>query len=93
MEEFEVTLVGQDIFREVDRTCKLIGLTKINRISRGMLGNLRTLTYSFGLEEEKVISTRKALMEALQAYGPWLMPMYEHGKWMHVYVFKASSFT
>lgn len=89
MEELKVTVVGQDIAKEVIAVFDAVGLTMVNEVKTGMLGNLKTLTYSFEILEDKVIEKRKGLMNELAKYSIRLMPMYVHGDWMRIFVFKA----
>lgn len=89
MEQLKVTIVGQDIAKEVVSIFDDVELTPINQVKTGMLGNLKTLTYIFDIPEEKVIESRKLLMSELAKYGTRLMPMYVHGDWMRVFVFKT----
>lgn len=89
MEKLRVTVVGQEINEEVKDVFELIGLTMVNQVNTGMLGNLKTLTYTFEIEPEKVIDTRRNLMNELSKYSLRLMPMYVHGDWMRIFVFKT----
>ena len=89
MEKLRVTVVGQEIVKEVMAIFDQVRLTMVNEVNTGMLGNLKTLTYTFELPEEEVISKRKALMDEIAKYGIRLMPMYVHGDWMRVFVFKT----
>lgn len=89
MEKLKVTIVGQDISKEVAVIFDELGLTAINQIKTGMLGNLKTLTYIFDIPEEKVIDQRKKLMDELARHDTRLMPMYVHGDWMRLFVFKV----
>ena len=91
MEKLRVTIIGQDIFKEVAVIFEDVGLRVVNQINSGMLGNLKGLTYVFELEEEKVIDTRKNLMKALTEYGPRFTAMYVHGDWMRIFIFKSMS--
>ena len=89
MEKLRVTVVGQDIAREVASIFDDVGLNVVNQVNTGMLGNLKTLTYTFEIPEESVISKRRQLMEEISKYGVRLMPMYVHGDWMRLFVFKT----
>jgi len=92
MDELRVTIVGQDIFKEVvecfDRS-GLTGLTVVNEVRNGMLGNLKTLTYAFQIPAQEVIEKRKALMNELAKDSLRLIPMYVHGDWMRIFVLKT----
>ena len=94
MDELKITIVGQDIFKEVIAVFEKIGIGElekvnpVNEVRNGMLGNLKTLTYVFEIPEEKVISKRKELMSELSK-NPRVIPMYVHGDWMRLCVFKS----
>jgi hypothetical protein len=89
MEQIRVTIVGQDISKEVVTIFDDLGLNMVNHVKTGMLGNLKTLTYTFDFPEDEVIERRRELMDRLAEYPTRLMPMYVHGDWMRVFVFKA----
>ena len=89
MEKLRVTVVGQDIVKDVTAIFDQVQLTMVNEVSTGMLGNLKTLTYTFELEPELVIFKRRELMNELAKYSIRLMPMYVHGDWMRLFVFKT----
>ena len=89
MEKLRVTVVGQEIVKEVTAIFDQVRLTMVNEVNTGMLGNLKTLTYTFELPEEEVIFKRKELMDNIAKYSIRLMPMYVHGDWMRVFVFKT----
>ena len=89
MEKLKVTIVGQDISKEVVVIFDELGLNAFNTIKTGMLGNLKTLTYTFEIPDEEVIDKRKKLMDELARHDTRLMPMYVHGDWMRVFVFKV----
>lgn len=89
MEKLKVTIVGQDIAKEVATIFDDLRLNAINQVKTGMLGNLKTLTYIFELEPEVVIFKRRELMNKLAEYNIRLMPMYVHGDWMRIFVFKT----
>lgn len=89
MEQLKVTIVGQDIAKEVVTIFDDLRLNAINQVKTGMLGNLKTLTYIFELEPEVVIFKRRELMNKLGEYNIRLMPMYVHGDWMRIFVFKT----
>lgn len=84
-----MTVVGLDIVDEVTTIFDLVGLTIVNQVNTGMLGNLKMLTYEFDLDESEVIAKRKALMDEAAKYRIRLMPMYVHGDWMRVFIFKT----
>lgn len=89
MEKLRVTVVGLDIVDEVTTIFDLVGLSMVNQVNTGMLGNLKMLTYEFDLDEGEVIAKRKALMDEAAKYSIRLMPMYVHGDWMRVFIFKT----
>lgn len=95
VDELKVTVVGKDIFKEVISIFEEVGLrdlesaNKVKEIKTGSLGNLNTLTYIFEIPTSKVIDIRKALMVMLTENSSRLMPMYVHGDWMRIFVFKT----
>lgn len=89
MEKLRVTVVGLDIVDEVTTIFDLVGLSTVNQVNTGMLGNLKMLTYEFDLDESEVIGKRKALMDEAAKYRIRLMPMYVHGDWMRIFIFKT----
>jgi hypothetical protein len=89
MEKLRVSVVGLDIVDEVTAIFELIGLSTVNQVNTGMLGNLKMLTYEFDIDESEVIEKRKKLMEEAAKYRIRLMPMYVHGDWMRVFIFKT----
>lgn len=88
MEKLRITVVGQDIAKIVAEKIQLVGINKVNQVSSGMLGNLKTLTYEIDLEEDEVIKVRQQLMGKMAEDNLRLMPMCVHGDWMRVFVFK-----
>lgn len=88
MDILKVTVVGQDIFKLVSEVFELVGLNPVNRVNSGMLGNIKTLTYFFELEEDEIIEKRQSLMHKLAEDNLRLMPMYAHGDWMRIFVLK-----
>ena len=88
METLSVTVVGQDIFKIVKEKFQLVGINTVNQLNTGNLGNLKTLTYQFDLPENEVIRIRKDLLNAMAKDEMRLMPMYLHGDWMRIFVFK-----
>lgn len=89
MEKLRVTVVGMDIVKEVTTIFDDVGLSVVNQVNTGMLGNLKAFTYTFEIPEEEVIDKRRQLMEEIAKYAIRLMPMYVHGDWMRVFVFKT----
>lgn len=88
MDVLRVTIVGQDLFKLVTEIFELVGLNPVNQVNTGMLGNLKILTYAFELQETEVIEKRKVLMNELSRDPIRLMPMYVHGDWMRIFIFK-----
>ena len=88
MEKLRITVVGQDIAKIVAEKIQLADINKVNQVSSGMLGNLKTLTYEIDLEEDEVIKVRQRLMGKMAEDSLRLMPMCVHGDWMKVFVFK-----
>ena len=88
MEMLRVTVIGQDLFKIVDEIFELVGLNTVNQVNTSMLGNLKTLTYLFELEDDEVIKKRKAMMDEMAKDNMRLMPMYVHGDWMRIFVMK-----
>ena len=88
MEYLRVTAIGQDIFSIVKEKFELAGINKVNQVNTGMLGNLKTLTFQIEVSPEKVIKMRTALMDRMAEDNMRLMPMYVHGDWMRIFVFK-----
>lgn len=88
MELLRVTVVGQDLFRIVKEKFELAGINNVNQLNSGMFGNLKMLTYTFELPEGEIIEKRKKLMDIFAEDSMRLMPMYVHGDWMRMFVFK-----
>ena len=88
MDVLRVAIVGQDLFKLVTEIFELVGLNPVNQVNTAMLGNLKILTYTFELEEAEIIKKRKELMNKLSEDPIRLMPMYVHGDWMRIFVFK-----
>lgn len=88
MAVLRITVVGQDLFKIVAEKMELVKINHANQVSSGMLGNLKLLTYQIDLDDSEVIEKRKDLMNAMAADNMWLIPMYVHGDWMRIFVFK-----
>ena len=95
MDELRITIVGKEIFREVvdifadvDLNDEII-INRVKEIRDGTLGNLSTLTYVFLLPADTIINVRKAIMVRLTENNTRYLPMYVHGDWMRIFVFKA----
>lgn len=88
MEVMEVTVVGQELFEPVKRVLKLVELNPVNQVKRGMLGNLKALTYFVEIDEKEIIAKRCQLMDKLAENTATMLPLYLHGDWMKLYVVK-----
>lgn len=88
MDTLRVTVVGQDLFKLVAEIFEKVGLNPVNQVNTGMLGNLKILTYTFELPEDEIIEKRTNFMEMATNDNLRLMPMYVHGDWMRVFIFK-----
>ena len=88
MEVMTVTVVGQELFTPVEQVMKLVGLNPVNQVKRGMLGNLKALTYSVEIDEKEIIEKRCQLMDKLAENTATMLPLYLHGDWMKLYVVK-----
>lgn len=83
-----VTVVGKDLFKPVLEKLELISLNPVNEVKTGMLGNLTLLTYAFELPDNELIDKRRQLMDEFMKDTSRFMPMYIHGDWMRLFVFK-----
>ena len=88
MGTIRVTVVGQDLFKIVEEKFELVGLNKVNQVNNGMLGNLKTLTYQFEIDDMEVIDIRKRLMRLMSEDNMRLMPMFVNGDWNRIVVIK-----
>ena len=88
MGTIRVTVVGQDLFKIVEEKFELVGLNKVNQVNNGMLGNLKTLTYQFEIDDMEVIDIRKRLMRLMSEDNMRLMPMFVNGDWNRIIVIK-----
>ena len=88
MDTLRVTVVGQDLFKLVAEIFEKVGLNPVNQVNTGMLGNLKILTSTFELPEDEIIEKRTNFMEMATNDNLRLMPMYVHGDWMRVFIFK-----
>lgn len=91
MEILFITVVGYDLLDIVQSIFEKCGVKELKAPKRGMLGNFKTFKFAFAIESENVIVYRRILMEKLLAHSD-LMPMYEGGDWMKIYIFKRSAF-
>lgn len=83
-----VTVVGKDLFTPVREKLELVSLNPVNEVKTGMLGNLTLLTYAFELPDDELIDKRRQLMDEFMKDTSRFMPMYIHGDWMRLFVFK-----
>lgn len=88
MGTIRVTVVGQDLFKIVEEKFELVGLNKVNQVNNGMLGNLKTLTYQFEIDDMEAIDIRKKLMRLMSKDNMRLMPMFVNGDWNRIVVIK-----
>ena len=88
VEQLKVTIVGQDISKEVAVIFDELGLNAINQIKTGMLGNLKTLTFEIEMKESEIIKKRTQLMDKLAEDNMRLMPLYVHKDYMRIFVIK-----
>ena len=88
MDKLKVTVIGQDLFKIAEEKFELAGLNMTYQVNNGMLGNLKTLTYEFLLDEDEVIEKRKKVMNLMTEDAMRMLPMYCHGDWMRIFVMK-----
>ena len=86
METLRVTVIGKDIFKIMERIFEDVELNTANKVSNGMLGNLKLINYEFELEEVEVIRIRKSLMQEIQSDNKRLMGLFAAGDWMRIFV-------
>ena len=92
IQEMKVTIVGGGIIDILQQEFDNLHLNQIKPVKEGTLGNFNTLTYTFGIEEEKVLSKRRELMNFIAKESTHLVGMYRHGGWMDIFVFKKTAF-
>lgn len=93
MAELQLTVVGGGFEELVENIFAVNSINPVNKINGVNLGNFRTLIYLIDIPEESVIETRRKLMKALSKERNHLIPMYEHGNWMKIYIFKQFNLT
>lgn len=93
MDTLTVIIVGQDLFKMVEEKFELVGLNKVNRVNKGMLGNLKMLTYEFDLDESEIIQTRKLLMREICEDSRRMEGYFKGGEWMTILVMKPLCYT
>jgi hypothetical protein len=92
MDQLNVIVVGLDLVAIVESVFHELGLTDINRPGKGMLGNFKLYTYVINIEEDKFISTRRAIMDSMQFRNTHILALYEHGNYQNIYIMKKSAF-
>lgn len=88
MATLQVTVVGQDIFKIAVEKFEEAELNIANQVNNGKLGNLKTLTYKFELEDLDAIRKRSMLMKLMSEDNMRLMPMFVNGDWTRIFVFR-----
>lgn len=88
MGALRVTIIGQDLFKIAEQKFELVGLSNVNQVNNGMLGNLKTLTYLFDLDDLTIIDIRNKLMKSMSEDNMRLMPMFVNGDWNRIVVIK-----
>lgn len=88
MDTLRVTIVGQDLFKMVEDKLELVNFNKANRVNRGMLGNLKILTYEFDLDESEIIQKRKLFMKEICEDSRRMEGYFKGGEWMTILVMK-----
>lgn len=94
MAELSVTIVGldlKDLVMSVVRKASL-DINPVKSVNKGRLGNFKTLTWIFEIDEYELIQKRRAFMDFLAEEKTFLTPMYEHGDWCSVYIFGKWAF-
>lgn len=92
MDQLNVTIIGLDLVWIVESVFHELELTDINRLGEGMLGNFKLYTYVINIEEDKFISTRRAIMDSIQFRNTHILALYEHGNYQNIYIMKKSAF-
>lgn len=88
MDTLSVTVIGQDLFNLVEEKFLLVGINQANRVNKGMLGNLKMLTYEFDLNEDDIIGIRKQFLKLVGEDSLRMIPWFEAGSWMDILVVK-----
>lgn len=86
-----VNVVGQDLLDLVEPIFEELGINKVNRVNPHMLGNFKVFKFMLAVEAENTIIFRRELMNRLLSHSD-LLPMFEGGDWMKIYIFKRSAF-
>ena len=83
-----ITVIGQDLFKIAEEKFELAKLNNVNQVNNGMLGNLKTLTYQFEIDDLDLLDIRKELMRLMGEDSMRLMPMFVSGDWNRIIVIK-----
>lgn len=86
-----ITVVGQDILDIVNPVLDEMTVNPVNPVNAGMLGNFKIFKYAITTSPETAIVFRRELMERLLKHSD-ILPMFEGGDWMKIYIFKRSAF-
>lgn len=86
MAAITITIVGQDLFKIVERLFELVGFNEINDANLSMLGNLKMLTYEVEVFEEEVIQKRNDFLNMVAEDDKRLMAFYKAGDWMRILI-------
>lgn len=88
MGTLHLTVIGQDIFKIVEEKLELANINTATQVNNGMLGNLKTLTYLFDIDDIDIIAARTKLMSLMSEDNMRLMPMFVNGDWNRLFVMK-----
>ena len=88
MGTLHLTVIGQDIFKIVEEKLELAGINTATQVNNGMLGNLKTLSYLFDIDDIDIIAARTKLMSLMSEDNMRLMPMFANGDWNRLFVMK-----
>lgn len=88
MSTLHLTVIGQELFKIVEEKLELAGINTATQVSNGMLGNLKTLTYLFDIDDIDIIHARTNLMKIMSEDNMRLMPMFVNGDWGRIFVMK-----
>lgn len=88
MIEFQVTVIGQELFDIMRDKFKSVDLNDPIQTNKGMLGNLKALTFTFEVDEADVIEMRNRLLWEISDDHMRMTAMFAAGDWMKLYVIK-----
>lgn len=89
MQQLIITIIGQDLFKLCDEKFKLVMLNPVNQANKGMLGNLKTLTYFFfELDEDEVIEKRSGFLNLVAEDHLRMMALFKAGDWMRIFIIR-----